>query len=135
MADDAAEADADTSFGAKLQQLFTTVLREDGTQHRKPDVAAAVGVSRGYLYDLLAGKNEPSHAVVVALAKYFDVEVEYFSDTERGQQLHDQYALLADLGANNVSQIAHRARGLSPEALSRVLRYIEFEQDRGNPDQ
>lgn len=78
--------------------------------------AAAVGVSRGYLYDLLAGKNEPSHAVVVALAKYCDVEVEYFSDTERGQQLQDQFALLADLGANNVCQIAHRARGLDPEA-------------------
>lgn len=131
MADNAAEADADTSFGAKLQQLFTTVLREDGTQHRKPDVAAAIGVSRGYLYDLLAGKNEPSHAVVVGLAKYFDVEVEYFSDTERGQQLQDQFALLADLGANNVRQIAHRARGLDPEALSRVLRYIDFEQDQG----
>lgn len=121
---------ADEPFATKLRRLFASVKREDGREHAKPEVAEAIGVSRGYIYDLLNGKSEPSHALVVKLARFFEVDLEYFADSEKGRALNRQYETLACLGENNVRQIAQRAAGLSEEQLRNVLAFIDFQASR-----
>lgn len=128
---------AGEAFAPKLQRLFASVRRGDGAQYSKAEVATAVGVSRGYLYDLLNGKYEPGYALVVKLAEFFEVELEYFADTEKGREINRQYELLARLGENNVNKLATRASQLSPEKLRSVLEYIDFQasRDRGDADE
>lgn len=118
---------AGETFAVKLHRLFSSMKREDGTQYSKPEVAEAAGVSRGYLYDLLNGKSEPSHAVVVKIAGFFGVDMEFFSDSEKGRELNRQHEILAKLGEQNVRQLAARASQLSPEKLRSVMEYIEFQ--------
>lgn len=120
-------APSDETFAIKLRRLFVSMRRTDGSEHSKPEVATAVGVSRGYLYDLLSGKSEPSHAVVVKIAGFFGVDLEYFSNTTKGKELNRQHELLARLGESNVRQLAARASQLSPERLRNVMDYIEFQ--------
>lgn len=128
---------AGEAFAPKLQRLFASVRRSDGPQYSKAEVATAVGVSRGYLYDLLNGKYEPGYALVVKLAEFFEVELEYFADTEKSREINRQYELLARLGENNVNKLATRASQLSPEKLRSVLEYIDFQasRDRGDADE
>ncbi|GAB3288985.1 helix-turn-helix domain-containing protein [Parasphingorhabdus pacifica] len=122
-----AEGERGEGFAVKLRRLFESVKREDGSEYSKPEVAEAAGVSRGYLYDLLKSKNKPSHDTVVALAQFFGVEIEYFSNTEKGRELNRQYELLARLGEQNVRQLATRASELSPDKLRSVMEYIDFQ--------
>ncbi|MGJ7905311.1 helix-turn-helix domain-containing protein [Actinopolyspora sp. H202] len=133
MTEPGANAAGDT-FATKLNRLFSSVKREDGTSYGKPEVAEFIGVSRGYLYDLLKGKNEPSHSVVVKLAEFFGVELEYFADTERGRDLNQQHDLLAKLGEQNVRQIATRASQLSTDQLRSVMDFIDFQAGRPGED-
>jgi transcriptional regulator with XRE-family HTH domain len=123
------------TFAIQLRRLFDSVKRPDGTKHTPREVAEEITrrghrVSRSYLYALLKGESEPSHTLVQALADYFTVPLDYFSNSERGQELNRQYQLLASLGEHNVRQIACRARGLSPEKLRSVLDFIDFEASR-----
>lgn len=132
-----AEAEQDAAgepFATKLRRLFGSVKREDGSQYAKPEVAEAIGVSRGYIYDLINGKSEPSHALVVKIAGFFGVEMEYFSDSKKSRELNRQYEILASLGENNVRKIATRASQLSPEKLRSVLEYIDFQASHDTDD-
>lgn len=125
---------ADT-FAAQLRRLFDSVKHTDGRNYTPREVAEEITrrghrLSRSYLYALLKGESQPSHALVQALADFFGVPLEYFSRSERGRELNRQYDILASLGENNVRQIAYRARQLSPEKLRSVLDYIDFEASR-----
>ncbi|MGW5643690.1 helix-turn-helix transcriptional regulator [Saccharopolyspora sp. NPDC003762] len=133
MAEPERHAVGDT-FADKLRRLFNSVKREDGQEHSKPELAQAVGVSKGYIYDLLKGKSEPSHALVVKIASFFEVDLEYFNDSPRSQELNRQYEILAKLGEQNVQRIAARAAELSPDRLRSVLEYLDFQasQDTSN---
>ncbi|QWF80432.1 helix-turn-helix domain-containing protein [Amycolatopsis sp. CA-230715] len=124
------------AFAEKLQRLFDSVRREDGQKHSKAAVAEAVGVSRGYMYELLNGKYDPGYALVVKLAEYFEVDLEYFANSEKSRELNRQYELLAKLGENQVNRLATRASQLSPEGLRSVLEFMDFqaERDRGDAD-
>lgn len=132
--------DGGETFATKLQRLLQAVRRDDGSPYTPREVAEEVtsrghNLSKGYAYDLLKGKSEPSHALVQALASFFAVPLEYFADTERGQELGAQYEILAELGEGNVRELAQRARGLSPEALRSVLDFIDFQSSRGQQDE
>lgn len=128
---------ADEGFAVKLQRLFASVRRADGARYTKTEVAEGVGVSRGYLYDLLNGKYEPGYALVVKLAEFFQAELEYFADSERSREVSRQYELLARLGENNVNKLATRASQLPPEKLRGVLEYMDFQahRDQGDTDE
>lgn len=132
------DAGAET-FATQLQRLFEGVKRDDGSKYTPREVAEAVthrghNLSKGYIYDLLKGKSEPSHSLVQALADFFQVPLDYFSNTERGRELNHQYEILAQLGESNVRHIAHRASQLSPDKLQSVLAYLDFEASRSHPD-
>ncbi|WP_031465842.1 helix-turn-helix domain-containing protein [Sciscionella sediminilitoris] len=129
----AGEEESENAFASRLQRLFASVRREDGSKYGKAEVAAAVGISRGYLYELLNGKYDPGYTLVERIAGFFEVPLEYFSSSAKGQELNRQYELLAKLGAEKVDRLATRASQLSPEGLRSVLEYIDFQasRDRG----
>lgn len=122
------------TFATRFERLFNSVKREDGAPHTKAEVASAIGVSRGYVYDLLNGKSEPSHGLVIKIVDFFGVELEYFNNSERGAELNRQHELLAKLGDNNVRQLAARASQLSPERLRSVMEYIDFQANQNSSD-
>lgn len=122
------------SFGMKLDRLFQSVRREDGERYSKSQVAEAIGVSRGYLYELLNDRYDPGYNVVVKLATFFQVDLEYFADSERASELNRQYELLAKLGESEVNRLATRASQLTPDALSSVLDYIDFQATKGEQE-
>jgi transcriptional regulator with XRE-family HTH domain len=132
-------SDVSMTFADRLRRLFAGVTREDGSRFTPREVAAGLTerghkVSKSYLYALLAGESEPSHALVQALATFFGVPLEYFGDSDRGTELNRQYDVLVALGEANVRRIALRARDLSPEQLRSVLAYLDFEASRGGED-
>lgn len=119
------------TFGTRLRRLFDSVRREDGSKYTPREVAEEITrrghrLSKSYVYTLLKDESEPSHALVQALAEFFEVPLDFFSNSERGRDLNRQYQVLASLGDHNVRQIAFRAQNLSPEQLQSVLDYIDF---------
>lgn len=129
-------ASAGESFADKLERLFRSVRREDGKAYTKAEVAEAIGTSRGYLHDLLSGKYEPGYALVVNLANFFQVDLEYFANSQKSQELSWHYELVSKLGEGNFRNLATRYSQLSPEGLRSVMEYLEFhaERDRNQRD-
>ncbi len=73
------------SFADKLERLFATVRRPDGSAFSLSDVVAAVNeqgdtkLSASYLSELRTGrKDSPNVWVVNALARFFGQPIEYF---------------------------------------------------------
>ncbi len=142
-----ADNNIDMSFAAQLQRLFDSYRREDGKRYTAKEVAdeisyrGRVQVSKSYLYELLKGqKTSPSLTLVQALAEFFEVNLDYFADDERGRDLNRQYETVAALADADVRQIAQRARDLSPDQLRSVLQYVDFvrttrdDADTDHPD-
>ena len=130
---DVADNNIDMSFAAQLQRLFDSSRKEDGKRYTPKEVAdeisrrGRVQTSKSYLYELLKGqKSSPSLALVQALAEFFEVNLDYFADDERGRDLNRQYETVAALADADVRQIAQRARDLSPDQLRSVLQYVDF---------
>ncbi|GAA3437888.1 helix-turn-helix domain-containing protein [Kutzneria kofuensis] len=122
------------AFAEKLRLLFDSVRQPDGRPHSKAGVADALGVSRSYVYMLLAGQCEPGYSLVVKLARFFEVDLEYFADSPRARELTRQYELLAKLGEQQVHRLATRASELSPERLRSVLEFMDFQARQGEDD-
>lgn len=123
-----------SAFADKLRLLFNSVRRPDGKPYGKAEVADATGVSRSYVYLLLAGQCEPGYSLVVKLARFFEVDLEYFADSPRALELTRQYELLAKLGEQQVHRLATRASELSPERLRTVLEFMDFQARQGEDD-
>ena len=94
--------DASRSFAAKLNHLFATVRPAHGEEASYREVAAAIAeqggptISPSYIYQLRSGIREnPTLRHVQALAKYFGVDVAYFTDDEIAEQTDAQLAMLA----------------------------------------
>ena len=106
-----------SSFAEKLDRLFTTIRRPDGSQFTMSDVASAISaagdvkLSASYLSELRSGrKDNPNIWVVNAIAEYFGQPIEYFvvegmEPLQRGQAVPE--AMGPDLGT-----IAGRVRAL-----------------------
>lgn len=124
--------DASRSFSAKLNHLFATVRPADGEEASYREVAAAIAeqggptISPSYIYQLRSGIREnPTLRHVQALAKYFGVDVAYFTDDDFAEQTDAQLATLAAMRDAGVRSIALRAANLSPESLVLVSDMID----------
>lgn len=124
------QPDHDEHFGTLLDRLIRLKKHSDGTPYTVAQVAAEVEVSKSHLYGLINGANEPSLRLAQQLATYFDVELEYFGTSKRAREIQGQYALLAKLSAQGVRDVALRASDLSPDALSTVRAFIDFQASR-----
>ncbi len=114
----------------KIDHLFRTVRREDGREYTYDDVERGTRgrVSRSYVWKLRHGRNcNPSLDVIEAMSQFFRVPPSYFfgaalRDEETAKEAAEIASLLRDEAAR---EVARRARGLSPAALTAVSDMID----------
>lgn len=119
-------------LATQLNHLFATVPRPGGRDlWTNEDAAAAmtdtgVAMSAAYLSQLRTGKRDnPSARHLAAIARLFEVPMEYFFDPEVAAKIDADLRLLVAVRDAGVHTIAMRAQGLSEESLSGVAGMIE----------
>ncbi|WP_158289874.1 helix-turn-helix domain-containing protein [Micromonospora sp. S4605] len=134
---------AGQTLAQRLDNLFLSVRRPDGREHSHREVAEAVTaagepISHSYIGQLRAGdKDNPTIKHLRALARFFGVPVEYFTNEETAADVDRELRMLTALKELQVKTVALR-RTLLPEAerslselarIVEVIREIEMTQD------
>ncbi len=124
------------SLADKLNHLFDAVRGPGNRPYSNHQVAAAINqrsaaqggptIDHSYIAKLRSGgRAKPSFEIIEALATFFGVKVDYFSDEEAARRIDAQLALVAALRDSGVQDIALRASGLSAEGLSTITAIID----------
>jgi len=121
-----------TVIAERLNHLFTS-LRPDGRQYTMREVADGINAEAGhqvisvqYLSQLRLGQRSvPSYEKLAAVAKFFGVDVRYFSDDLTASTTDEQLEVLQAMGDAGVRSVALRASGLSDASLGAVKALIE----------
>ena len=117
----------------RLDHLFSTVHPPGRGPYSLREVAEAINAEAGasvmsaaYLSQLRSGqRTEPSHSRLTAIARFFGVDVRYFSDDKAAIETDGQLELLTAMRDSGVLDIAIRAAGLSEISLEAVRAVIE----------
>jgi transcriptional regulator with XRE-family HTH domain len=115
------------TFAARLNRLFDTLYPPGRGPYTSAEVLAAlqatgITMSAPYLSQLRSGnRNHPSTATIEALADFFRVSPEYFTDDDYHQTLDNELILYEEA----MRQLARRITGLSREARAELLRHID----------
>ncbi|BCK56699.1 helix-turn-helix domain-containing protein [Nocardia wallacei] len=110
------------SFADRLNKLFATVHPPGRPPLSNAEVAAnlaAAGqpVSKPYLSQLRSGqRTNPSAETIAALAKFFKVEPQYFTDDVYAARVDHDLELLSQLRGYNLRRLSSRAFDLSEES-------------------
>jgi transcriptional regulator with XRE-family HTH domain len=141
----ASDADGlgDGTLAQRLNNLFRAVRRPDGREYSHREVAEAITasgepISHSYIGQLRAGdKDNPTIKHLRALARFFGVPVEYFTNEEVAAGVDRELRTLTALKELQVKTVALRS-SLLPEAersltelarIVEVIREIDAEQD------
>lgn len=102
-----------TQFADKLNHLFASRTRPDGTEYTHEEVHQATGITVGYISKLRTGKTEnPGYKVIRALSTFFQVSPSYFFDEDAipdAQPDQDHYLETIALRASELSEEGKRA--------------------------
>jgi len=115
----------------KLNHLFATIYPAGRGPYTNAEVeegvrAAGGSISEQYLYLLRNGRRDnPTYKHLEALARFFDVPVQYFFDDTFAERYATELRLLAALRDGQVRRLALRAATVSPEALSAIAAVLE----------
>ena len=117
----------------RLNRLFATVHPAGRGPYTLREAADAINseagetiISASYLSQLRAGqRREPSHSRLAAIARFFGVDVDYFSPQVSAEDAGRQAEVLTAMRDAGVRAIALRAYGLSEPSLAAVLAVIE----------
>ncbi|GIE94137.1 helix-turn-helix domain-containing protein [Paractinoplanes rishiriensis] len=124
-------ATAPAALAAKINHLFDTIRRADGSRYSNDEVAAAMGgdgpsISGSYLWLLRRGERDnPTKKHLEALAQFFDVSPAYFFDEAESSAIAGELALLRALADAGVQRVATRLGGLSAASLRDIANVIE----------
>ena len=129
----AGDSGQENVLAERLDRLFETVHPAGRGPYSLREVADAINdkagetiISAAYLSQLRAGqRTEPSHSRLVAIARFFGVGVDYFSDEVSAEDASRQTEVAAAMRDAGVRAIALRAHGLSESSLAAVLAVIE----------
>ncbi|MFG2059410.1 helix-turn-helix domain-containing protein [Micromonospora sp. NPDC048930] len=121
------------SLADKINNLFDTIRRPDGTPHSNEEVAAAMAktggtstISATYLWLLRRGERDnPTKRHLEALAKFFDVSPAYFFDDAKSRAIADELAAVKLLSDARISRVATRLGGLSTKSLRHIADIVE----------
>jgi transcriptional regulator with XRE-family HTH domain len=120
------------SLADKIDYLFRSVRRPDGTEHSMEEVArwcaeqTGESFSKQYVSLLRKGqRTNPTKRHIEALARFFDVPVEYFFDAATAAEIRANLDLAIALRKAGVRQVALRATTLDEVDLQEVVRLIE----------
>jgi transcriptional regulator with XRE-family HTH domain len=127
------------TLAERINHLFDTIRRPDGSRHSNEEVAAAMRndqsragakglpqISAQYLWLLRRGdRDNPTKRHLEALARFFDVSPAYFFDDEQSQAIASELALLKALREAGVQRLAARLTGLSPRTIDAITQIVE----------
>ena len=130
MAEDGARGSV---IAERLNHLFATVHPAGRGPYTLREVADAINAEAGssimsaaYMSQLRSGQRaEPSHSRLAAIARFFGVEIEYFSDSTAADEADRQLEVLAAMRDAGVRSVALRAAGLSEASLAAVRAVID----------
>jgi transcriptional regulator with XRE-family HTH domain len=132
---DAGDGQAGQFLADKINHLFETIRRPDGSPHSNDEVAAAMAASGGpaisgtYLWLLRRGERDnPTKRHLEALAGFFDVSPAYFFDDAKSQAIARELSVLRaarSLTDAGVTRVATRLGGVSPGGLASILKIVE----------
>ena len=131
--EDAGGNQSGRSLADKINHLFGTIRRPDGSPHSNEEVAAAMGqatdgprISGSYLWLLRRGERDnPTKRHLEALAEFFDVSPAYFFDDAKSRLIAQELATLRALADAGVKRVATRLGGLSPDGLASIAGIVE----------
>jgi len=128
-------------LAARIETLFRLRLRPDGAPWSLRQVSAAakargVTLSVGFIHDLRRGmKDNPSKQQLECLAEIFDVRPGYFfDDDDTLAAVNERLEMLGAFEDEQASQIALRARNLTPHDYRMVTALID-QATRANKEQ
>lgn len=110
------------TFAERLNHLFETVYPPGRGRHTSAEVISAlraegITISAPYLSQLRSGnRTHPSPGTITALASFFRIKPEYFTDDKYYRKLDKELTWLANMRDEGVRRIAARTVGLSREA-------------------
>jgi transcriptional regulator with XRE-family HTH domain len=119
------------TIGQKLDLLFRTVTKPDGTEYNHREVAEGIGnkASSAYLWRIRndkPGAQKPGFEIIEALAEFFGVPTDYFSSNRPvTQEFEQDLELAAALRQAGVQRIALRSKELNEEGKKAVLEVIK----------
>jgi transcriptional regulator with XRE-family HTH domain len=119
------------TFAFRLNRLLATVYPPGRGPFTAAEVVAAlrrqgVSISAPYLSQLRSGnRTAPSEATRAALADFFRVSPEYFTDDAYYRKLNEELAVWAALRDEGTRAIAMRSIGLSREARQEIVKRAE----------
>jgi transcriptional regulator with XRE-family HTH domain len=88
--------------------------------------ATGVSIGRSTLNKLLTGKvTNPHLETIHALARFWGVPIEFFTDDAVAQKTAAELGLLTAMRDQGVQHLAMRASGLAPETLELISRLVE----------
>ena len=121
-----------TTFSARLNRLFDTVYPPGRGPHTSAEVVVALKaegittMSAPYLSQLRSGKRtNPSKATMNALANFFRIQPDYFTDEYYYRKLDQELTWLATLRDEGTLRIAMRTIRLSAAALEEIIQLTD----------
>lgn len=117
--------DTAIDFAKKLNTLFETRTKPDGTKYTQEEVIQGTkGVlTRAYLWKLRTGRaKNPGFNIVQALADFFDIDINYFRVSEDEEKAVLEKAQRSKL----VSEVALRASMYSEETVLAIINMMEY---------
>ena len=121
-----------TTFSARLNRLFDTVYPPGRGPHTSAEVVVALKaegittMSAPYLSQLRSGeRTNPSKATMNALANFFRIQPDYFTDEYYYRKLDQELTWLATLRDEGTLRIAMRTIRLSAAALEEIIQLAE----------
>lgn len=122
-----------TLIGERLNHLFAVVPHPDGRPYTMREVAEGINRAAGeqvisvqYLSHLRLGQRSvPSYEKLQAIAKFFGVDVGYFSDKLPAEKADQQTEIVQALRDAGIRSMALRSIGLSEASLSTVQALID----------
>ena len=120
-------------IAGRLDHLFATVHPAGRGPYTLREVADAINaeageniISAAYLSQLRTGQRaEPSHSRLSAIARFFGVEIDYFSSETAAGEADRQLEFLVAMRDAGVRSVALRAAGLSEASLAAIGAVIE----------
>jgi transcriptional regulator with XRE-family HTH domain len=140
----AATPESSSVLAHRLEHLFRTVHPKDRGPYTLREVAEGINeaageqvISKAYLSQLRNGtRTRVGHDKLVGIAKFFGVDVAYFTDEEVAERTDDQLEVAAAMRDQDVRNLALRAAGLSPRTLKSILDMVEnARQIEGLPEE
>lgn len=116
------------AFAARLNRLFDTIHPPGRGPHASAELiqaldATGVSLSAAYLSQLRSGiRSNPSAATMAAIAGFFRVEPDFFTDDEYYIGLDSELSWLANARDEGLRRIAIRTVGLSQQSQTDLVR-------------